>query len=181
MVRWVLLRKFQHELKERPLRTQMIFASVVALAGDTVAQNAVEGKRLFSDQDHVRTFRMACFSTFVWTPLGYKWFLFASRVWPKATLANVAKKTSIDQLVIIPITLSLFLCTNEALQGSSVAKIKRRIESDYQTILVKNWQVWAPVQFFNFYLIPVAYQVIFVRVIGFFWTIFMSFISHKEI
>lgn len=51
----------------------MIFASVVALAGDTVAQNAVEGKQLFSDQDHVRTFRMACFSTFVWTPLGYKW------------------------------------------------------------------------------------------------------------
>ena len=171
----------------------MIFASVVALAGDTVAQNVVEGKRLFNDQDHVRTVRMACFSTFVWTPLGYKWyylfidffttsrFLFASRFWPKATLANVVKKTSIDQLVIIPITLTLFLCTNEALQGSSVAKIKKRIESDYQTILVKNWQVWGPVQFFNFYLIPVAYQVIFVRVIGFFWTIFMSFISHKEI
>lgn len=42
-----------------------------------------------------------------------------------------------------------------------------------------NWKLWPAVQFINFYLIPLNYQLLFLNVIAIGWTAFLSNANQK--
>lgn len=168
---------YHSKLAAAPLRTQLITGTILAGMSDFICQVAVEKRKLFESYDPVRSCRMGMFAFSVWVPVGFYWFGYAAKVFPGAGM-NLVKKVMIDQLVVIPLLLCNYLTFNELLQGNGIEKLKRRLQEDYFNILTKNWSIWTPVQVINFYLIPVLYQVIFVRVISFFWNIYLSWRAH---
>lgn len=168
---------YHSKLKMNPLRTQLITGTLLTTTGDVICQLAVEKKGLFDDYDWIRSCRMGCFSMTVWVPVGYYWFGYAAKAFPGAGW-NLVKKVAIDQLFVIPCLLINFLTFNELLQGHTFETLKKRVSDDYFNILQKNWSIWTPVQIINFYLIPLLYQVIFVRVVSFFWNIYLSWRAH---
>ena len=91
----------------------------------------------------------------------------------------MATKLAIDQCVIIPLELLMFFILNELLQNNGMRAVFERIKSDYVDVMMKNWQVWPPAQLINFYLIPLLFRTIFVRLVSFFWSIYLSWKAHK--
>ena len=71
--------RFDAQLQRRPLGTQMVVGGLLTYFGDILAQQMLE-KRGWDNHDWIRSFRMGCFSVFVWTGVGYKWYEFTFRI-----------------------------------------------------------------------------------------------------
>ena len=188
--------QFHNALQKWPLRTQMITGGTLTFLGDVIAQQGIE-KRTFDEHDWVRSARMGFFAVIVWTGVGYKWyfsiiknkieitkkkilrFTLAEKWFPGNSWQMMVKKLAIDQIIVVPCLLVAFFAMNEGLQGNGISGFKSRINEDYTTVMVKNWSLWTPAQFINFYLIPLLYRVIFTRVISFFWNIYLSWKAHE--
>jgi len=169
--------RFDAQLQRRPLGTQMVVGGLLTYFGDILAQQLLE-KRGWDNHDWIRSFRMGCFSVFVWTGVGYKWFTTAEIWFPGRSMKAMLQKLSIDQLLIVPTMTLLFFTMNEYLQGHGWQGVRDRVEADYKTVVKLNWSIWTPAQFINFYYVPVLYRTIFTRIISFFWNIALSFLAH---
>lgn len=132
--------RFDAQLQRRPLGTQMVVGGLLTYFGDILAQQMLE-KRGWDNHDWIRSFRMGCFSVFVWTGVGYKWYEFIFRIkinlqfqfshkcqifrfttaeiwFPGRSMKAMLQKLSIDQLLIVPTMTLLFFTMNEYLQGT---------------------------------------------------------------
>jgi len=101
---------------------------------------------------------MGGFAVCVWSTVGYKWILLAEKWFPGRSAKSLFYKILIDQAIVVPSLLVVFLSTNEILQGHSKEEVFNRFDRDYFDILVKNWSIWTPVQLANFYFIPLIYR-----------------------
>ena len=113
--------------------------------------------------------------------IGFKWFLYAEKMFPGKSFIAILKKLTVDQLVIIPSMLATFFLLNESFQGNRLNEILARFRKDYLKVLQANWSVWPIAQIFNFYFIPLLLRTIFVRCVSFFWGIYLSWTSHSNL
>jgi len=138
-----------------PLKTQMITGGTLTFLGDVICQNFIENTNKW---DYLRSLRMGGFAVCVWSTVGYKWILLAEKWFPGRSAKSLFYKILIDQAIVVPSLLVVFLSTNEILQGHSKEEVFNRFDRDYFDILVKNWSIWTPVQLANFYFIPLIYR-----------------------
>jgi len=47
-------------------------------------------------------------------------------------------------------------------------------------VMIKQWQVWPAAQIINFFVLPMNYRVLMANGVGFFWVIYLTYISHKK-
>ena len=50
----------------------------------------------------------------------------------------------------------------------------------YKDTLMANYKLWPMIQFVNFYLVPLNYQLLFLNVIAIGWTAFLSSMNEKS-
>ena len=90
----------------------------------------------------------------------------------------MASKLLIDQLIVVPFMLLGFFFLNEILQLNGIKGVKERIQEDFISVMKGNLAVWPPAMLLNFYFVPLVLRTIFVRLVSFFWNIYLSWKAH---
>lgn len=98
----------------------------------------------------------------------------------KSLYAVTAKKVVADQLVAAPMVLFTIMSSVYLMEGHTVEQTKEKLKNDYCEVLLTNYKVWPLVQFVNFSLVPVNFQVLLVQIVAIFWNTYVSLKSHKN-
>ena len=113
---------------------------------------------------------------FVVAPMLHVWYGWLARVFPTSVLKRVAA----DQLIFAPAFLGSFIFANDYLESMSVSKALRKAEQEWIHAVLVNWVVWVPFQSFNFYYIPLHYQVLANNSAAVFWNGYLSWKLHSK-
>lgn len=101
----------------------------------------------------------------VFGPLATKWFGFLQnrvRI-PSSPNAEILARVGLDQTVLAPTNLFMFLSSMAIMEGSDPQK---KLESTYWNALSKNWMLWPFVQIINFKFVPLHHRVLVVNVVS---------------
>lgn len=105
-----------------------------------------------------------------------------SRIKPSRSrrMWGVAKRLILDQLVMAPLFVFVFITFTAWLEGLSMAEIKLRLDDLYWHILTANWKIWPLIQIINFNFMPLQYRVPWQSSCGIVWTVFLSLSTHSH-
>ncbi|KAG0146912.1 hypothetical protein CROQUDRAFT_656707 [Cronartium quercuum f. sp. fusiforme G11] len=96
------------------------------------------------------------------------------RIW------GVSKRLILDQLIMAPLFVFVFISFTGWLEGLSINEIKSRLDSLYWHILTANWKIWPIIQIINFNFMPLHYRVPWQSTCGIVWTVFLSLSTHPS-
>jgi hypothetical protein len=134
-----------------------------------------------------RTLKMSGYGFFFTGALFHQYYKFLDKVFVGHSVKIVLKKTLFNQLTISPfLTGFLFFYVNTmeyANQG--ILKVRdetiKKIKKDYFNAYINSLKVWPLANFINFFFVPIGYRVLFVNLIGACWSIYLTFISYRDI
>ena len=159
-----MLSSYETLLRRRPVSVKATTGCIVAFCGDLIAQRA-EATRLESKDSWVYDAKRAAALMSlggVWNgPLMHAYFNMLERRFPQAGgLTNLLSKTCINQLCTNPfVFLPLFFSWTGMAYGRSPHEIFCKAKREYWDSLRATWAVFTPVNFINFWLVPVRHQV----------------------
>lgn len=89
----------------------------------------------------------------------------------------------IDTLVFAPVSYTgFYLIKDVAMRPSrDFTAIKNDIMDRFVSTLLADWAVWTPVNFVNFWWVPVQWQGLYVGIFSFFFNVVLSYIANQEI
>jgi len=93
------------------------------------------------------------------------------------SIAALAKRVGMDQAVMAPFGLAVFLGSMGAMEGHSLPAIRKKYVDLYPPAIKANWTVWPLIQFVNFRFMPLPYRVPFQATCGVFWTLYLSLLN----
>ena len=65
------------------------------------------------------------------------------------------------------------------LEGKSLEAVKKQLDDDYTDTMVANWKLWVPATVVNIAFVPPILRVLYLNVVFFFWSIFLSLKLNK--
>lgn len=167
-------------LETDPLITKSITAGVILGAAD-VAGQALENKDSSDGEessfDVARAARFAFFGFILQAPWNHFYYSLLDGALPPTEdpfTSTTAIKTFIDQFIQAPIFTVLIFAFLGFLEGKSAEQIKSQLENDYTDTMLANWKLWVPATVVNIAFCPPILRVLFLNVIFFFWSIFLS-------
>ena len=86
-----------------------------------------------------------------------------------------------DQLVLSPIYVTMFLVTIGVLEGQGWNMMKEEFKDTGVSMIISDVMVWTPAQTFNFYFVPTRFRVLFDNCISFamdMWYSYLRFDRH---
>lgn len=89
-------------------------------------------------------------------------------------------KVFIDQFIQAPIFTILIFGFLGLLEGKTVDDIKKQLDEDYVDTMFANWKLWVPATAVNIAFCPPILRVLFLNVVFFFWSIFLSLKLNKN-
>ncbi|GFO16326.1 mpv17-like protein 2 [Plakobranchus ocellatus] len=133
----------------------------LSVAGDIVQQKSkcLKGENV-KDWDKKRTVQMAASGLAV-GPVVHYWYLYLDRWFPGRNAASLIKKVILDQIVLSPIYITLFIVTIGALEGQPWTLMKEEFKTTGVAMLISDILVWTPAQTVNFYFLPTRFRVLF--------------------
>jgi hypothetical protein len=97
---------------------------------------------------------------------------------PPSPEALAAGKLVMNQLLVVPLVyMPLFFAFTGLISGLDVNQSVARARSLYFPILRRNYFFWFPVQFIQFLLVPIDFQIPYVSAASLVWTIILSSIG----
>ncbi|XP_076640378.1 mitochondrial inner membrane protein MPV17 [Colletes latitarsis] len=169
-----IIKIYQRLLSKYPLSTQAIQAGTFMALGDQIAQNVIERKKI-SELDFIRTAQFGCIGFFIAGPVTRTWYGILDKYIGSTGGIVVLKKVCCDQLFFAPSFLLVLLSTIGTLRESDLEHVKTKLKSEYPEILKNNYKIWPTVQLFNFYFIPLQYQVLIVQAVALLWNTYISY------
>ncbi|KAF8273757.1 hypothetical protein EI94DRAFT_1714868 [Lactarius quietus] len=187
-----LTRAYQQSFEAYPHSTLAVTGGALTALGDAVAQLSQyiivssNDDRADFHYDIPRTLRFFCFGAGM-SPIIGRWNRFLELKFPLPThggkvtsLTALSKRVVVDQLVMAPIGLSIFLGSMGMMERRDPQHIRARFEDIYQPALLANWKIWPAAQFINFRFMPLPYRVPFQQTCGVFWTLYLSLLNSAE-
>ncbi|KOX78146.1 Protein Mpv17 [Melipona quadrifasciata] len=169
-----VIKIYRRLLTKYPLLTQATQAGTLMALGDQIAQNLIE-RRKIKDLDFVRTAQFGCIGFFLTGPVTRTWYgILDKHIGSKGGIV-VLKKVSCDQLLFAPAFLIVLLSAIGILQGNDLEQLKKKLYGEYPDILKNNYKLWPMVQLFNFYFVPLQYQVLVVQLVALLWNTYISY------
>ncbi|CAK9801914.1 Protein Mpv17 [Anthophora quadrimaculata] len=162
-----------------PLITQAAQAGVLTAFGDQIAQNLVE-QRQIKDLNFLRTIQFGGIGFFITGPATRTWYGILDKYIGSKGRNVVLKKVVCDQLFFAPIFIAVLLSIIGILQGNDLKHLKMKLRDEYFDILKNNYKLWPMVQLFNFYFIPLNYQVLVVQLVALLWNTYISYRTYLE-
>ncbi|KDR14760.1 protein Mpv17 isoform X2 [Zootermopsis nevadensis] len=166
-------------LYTHPVYTQALQSSFLMGVGDVLSQTVFEDKGI-KNIDKGRVIRFAGIGFFFMGPALQLWYMRLAKFKAKSSYVQTAKKVAADQLVAAPVILCTVMSSVSLMEGHNVEQTKEKLKNDYFEVLLTNYKVWPLVQFLNFSLVPVNFQVLLVQAVAIFWNSYLSFKSHKN-
>lgn len=104
------------------------------------------------------------------------WFSMLTRIAP-----TPLRRVLIDQLSFGPLAHVAFFTYMPLAKGGSLDDVKAELKAKFLPALCANWMVWPLVQAVNFTYMPLRYRVLFVNIVGCFYSVFLSTLAHTSI
>lgn len=92
----------------------------------------------------------------------------------------VATKAAIDGLIFSPIHLFLFFSYMGLSAGKTIPQLKEDLKRNYFPALVLEGGVWPVAQVFNFWYVPVKYQLLYVNLFCLLDSAFLSWLDQQK-
>jgi len=127
------------------------------------------------------TLRFAVFGSLFVAPTLFVWVKTAGVMFPQQNLATAIKKALVEQVMYSPFAISAFYVGMNLLEGNTLEKAIIELEQKFVPTYKMGFMIWPTVQTINFSLIPERNRVAFTGMVSFFWTIFLSYMKHKEL
>jgi hypothetical protein len=64
---------------------------------------------------------------------------------------------------------------------SGVGAVQAKLQQDWAKVVVTNWYLWVPFQFFNFRFVPPKLTVAAVNTCAVVWNVILSLLSHAKV
>jgi hypothetical protein len=159
----------------------MITAGIIFGAADTVCQKFLEpaDKRF----DYRRLMNMVMIGSLISAPMGHLWYckwapMITQRLTTKTRLQPLVSMIA-DQILYTPLTLSIFLFSNNYLRDFKSLKAAIQTKEKFWSGLTTNWKIWPPIVLVGFAMIPLQMRVLYMNAFGFFWTIYLSHLQNN--
>jgi peroxisomal membrane protein 2 len=94
--------------------------------------------------------------------------------------ATTGIKVVFDQFVQAPIFTVLIFGFLGLLEGKTADEIKKQLDEDYVDTMLANGKLWVPATAVNIAFCPPILRVLFLNVVFFFWSIFLSLKLNKN-
>mmetsp|Transcript_1054 Transcript_1054/g.1650 ORF Transcript_1054/g.1650 Transcript_1054/m.1650 type:complete len:247 (-) Transcript_1054:878-1618(-) len=184
-------------LEANPLLVKSVTAGVILGAADlagqaiqqatsdsitTVDESSSESAAVAS-VDIARFLRFAFFGFILQAPWNHFYYLLLDGALPPTEdpfTSTTAIKVVIDQFVQAPIFTVIIFGFLGVLEGKSLDSIKEQLDEDYVDTMLANWKLWVPATAVNIAFCPPILRVLFLNVVFFFWSIFLSLKLNKE-
>ncbi|XP_054014112.1 protein Mpv17 [Hylaeus anthracinus] len=169
-----IIKIYQRLTSKYPLIVQATQAGTLMALGDQIAQNLVEQRKI-KDLDFVRTAQFGSIGFFIAGPVTRTWYGILDKYIGSKGGVVVLKKVCYDQIFFAPSFLLVLLSVIGMFKENSAENVKTKLKNEYPDILKNNYKVWPAVQLFNFYFIPLQYQVLTVQSVALLWNTYISY------
>jgi len=173
---------YNNALETSPLLTKSLTACVLLGSADLTGQ-ALENVKNQGDVNIGRAIRFAIFRLILQAPWNHAYYLLLDGLLPPTEdpfTLTTGIKIVIDQFVQAPIFTVLIFLFLGFLEGKSYDAIKQQLDNDYTDTMVANWKLWVPATAINIAFCPPLYRVLFLNVVFFGWSIFLSLKLNKN-
>ena len=185
-------------LESDPLLVKSVTAGVILGAADlsgqaiqqALAAKAAGGADVPSSPpsggggvDVARFARFAFFGFILQAPWNHFYYQLLDGALPPTSdpfTGTTAIKVVIDQFVQAPVFTVLIFGFLGLLEGKTVDEIKKQLDEDYVDTMLANWKLWVPATAVNIAFCPPILRVLFLNVVFFFWSIFLSLKLNKN-
>jgi len=184
-------------LEANPLLVKSITAGVILGAADlsgqalqqAIATNNDDNMELSTNNnnsnsvDIARFLRFAFFGFILQAPWNHFYYQILDGALPPTEdpfTSTTAIKVVIDQFIQAPIFTVIIFGFLGVLEGKSLDSIKEQLDEDYVDTMLANWKLWVPATAVNIAFCPPILRVLFLNVVFFFWSIFLSLKLNKD-
>lgn len=174
---WSFLQWYLALLAKYPVATKAVTSALLTLIGDLICQLAIEQ---VPSLDHKRTFLFTLLGLVLVGPTLHFWYSHLNKMVTMTGASGAFLRLLIDQFLFSPIFIGVFLSTLVTLEGRP-SEVLPKLQQEWFSSVVANWQLWIPFQFLNFRFVPPQFQVLAANVIAIVWNVILSFKAHKEI
>lgn len=180
-------------LEADPLLVKSITAGIILGAADLSGQaiqraistddSSVSGDESGSSGvDFARFARFAFFGFVLQAPWNHFYYQLLDGALPPTedpVSATTGIKVFIDQFVQAPVFTILIFGFLGLLEGKTTDEIKKQLDDDYTDTMLANWKLWVPATAVNIAFCPPILRVLFLNIVFFFWSIFLSLKLNK--
>lgn len=178
---------YSKKLDTHPLLTKCLTNGFIAGGGDIICQAGVynpddhrkkdgsEASFWTDVYDIQRTFRFWFLGTFFAATTGHYWYEYLARNHAGPGFSSVFKRVFLDQYMYTPVWTVVWLSGLWTLEGAPPRDLPNGLYKYFPDVIVANWILWTPIQFANFYIIPVKYQLLFTNFVDLLWNAYLSF------
>ncbi len=177
-------------LEADPLLVKSITAGVILGAADlsgqaiqqAIANDSEDNDTASSGVDFARFARFAFFGFILQAPWNHFYYQLLDGALPPTEdpfTATTGIKVVIDQFVQAPIFTVLIFGFLGFLEGKTIDEIRNQLDEDYVDTMLANWKLWVPATAVNIAFCPPILRVLFLNVVFFFWSIFLSLKLNK--
>ncbi|GMJ00900.1 hypothetical protein HRI_003759200 [Hibiscus trionum] len=174
---WSFLSWYLGLLAKHPVLTKAVTSALLTFVGDLICQIAIDR---VPSLDVKRTFIFTLLGLVLVGPTLHFWYLNLSNLVKLPGASGAFLRLLLDQFIFAPIFIGVFLSTLTALEGRP-SQVVPKLQQEWFSAVVANWQLWIPFQFLNFRFVPQQFQVLAANFIAVVWNVILSFKAHKEI
>ncbi|KAH9738683.1 peroxisomal membrane 22 kDa (Mpv17/PMP22) family protein [Citrus sinensis] len=174
---WSFLQWYLALLAKYPVATKAVTSALLTLIGDLICQLTVEQ---VPSLDLKRTFLFTLLGLVLVGPTLHFWYSHLNKMVTMTGASGAFLRLLTDQFLFSPIFIGVFLSTLVTLEGRP-SEVLPKLQQEWFSSVVANWQLWIPFQFLNFRFVPPQFQVLAANVIALAWNVILSFKAHKEI
>mmetsp|Transcript_20842 Transcript_20842/g.34381 ORF Transcript_20842/g.34381 Transcript_20842/m.34381 type:complete len:196 (-) Transcript_20842:335-922(-) len=182
---------YQRAMARKPLLTNLCTAVPLMAFGDVAAQR-IEGS---TTADVQRTTTMVSYSGLVFTPLFFQIYRLQERLlhgsplllaWQKAIFSVVvggipANGIFLSLSTVIEMKLFGKQPTGEHAGRSMIEVLCNKLRYDWPRIVQGSIVYWVPMNFVNFYFVPVQYRLVISSFAAVGWNCFLSLVQHEYV
>lgn len=175
--KWNLLSWYLELLAKFPVLTKAVTSAFLTLIGDLICQLLIDKVPSF---DYKRTFMFTFLGLVLVGPTLHFWYLYLSKLVTLPGASGAFLRLLLDQFLFAPMFIGVFLSSLVALEGRP-AEVIPKLQQEWFSSVLANWQLWIPFQFINFRFVPQQFQVLASNFVALIWNVILSFKAHKEV
>ena len=169
------------------LLTNSLISALMGTVGDAIQQNydLLTEEKCESDPGtskfNVQRSAHMTAAGFTTGLVSHYWYIYLDKfLGTRKTFLLITKKVLLDQIIFSPVNLVVYFSTLGLCERSGTLRIKEElVEKGFEQIYVVEWIVWPPMQFFNFYVLPLRYRILFDNIISLGFDIYSPYVKYK--
>ncbi|KAI7752172.1 hypothetical protein M8C21_008337, partial [Ambrosia artemisiifolia] len=162
-------------LEAHPVLTKAVTSALLTFVGDLICQVLID-KVPSLDLKRVSLFTFLGMALV--GPTLHFWYLYLSKLVTMTGAPGAFLRLIIDQFIFAPAFIGVFLSTLVTLEGRP-SQVLPKLQQEWVSSVVANWQLWIPFQFLNFLFVPQQFQVLAANFIALVWNVILSYKAHK--